>query len=221
MSEMADNDYYGELRESMVENQIKARGIKDERLLQAMREVPRHEFVSAPFPERAYDDTPLPIKEGQTISQPYMVAWMTDLLGLTGDETVLEIGTGSGYQAAILCKLAKFVYTVERHPALARTAAENLKKLGLSNFEVVVADGTRGLAEHAPYKGIIVTAGAPKVPRPLVSQLADGGRLVVPVGSASMQMLTVVEKKGKEIVRRREGSCVFVPLVGDHGWKRE
>lgn len=215
-----DRDVYGELREAMVTHQLVARGIKDPRVLEAIREVPRHLFVLPAYADRAYDDTPLAIKEGQTISQPYMVAWMTELLGLEGEEVVLEVGTGSGYQAAVLARLAKRVYSIERIASLAESASKRLKELGAANVEVVVGDGTRGLKEHAPYQGIIVTAGAPRVPPLLVEQLAEGGRLVIPIGSTAMQMLTVIEKKGGEAVASSEGSCVFVPLVGRDGWER-
>ena len=215
-----NRDVHMELREAMVAEQIEARGIEDERVLQAMREVPRHLFVLPAYSDRAYDDTPLAIKEGQTISQPYIVAWMSELLRLDGDETVLEIGTGSGYQTAVLARLAGFVYSIERIPELARTAVERLGKVGVTNVEVIVGDGTQGLPEHAPYKGIMVTAGAPDVPPLLVEQLAEGGRLVIPVGTTAMQMLTVIERKGGKILTRKEGSCVFVPLVGRNGWNR-
>jgi protein-L-isoaspartate(D-aspartate) O-methyltransferase len=212
-------DYYQELRDAMVEQQLKSRGISDTNVLEAMRRVPRHLFVPEPQRPRAYDDMPLPVGQGQTISQPYMVAWMTELLGLKGDEVVLEIGTGTGYQSAVLGMLAKQVYTMERIPSLAEAARKRLSEFGFKNIEVVLGDGTEGLPGYAPYEGIMVTAGAPKVPQVLVEQLADGGRLVIPVGTTSMQMLTVVEKRGDEIVAREQGSCVFVPLVGKHGWK--
>jgi len=209
------------LRREMVENQIKARGISDKRVLDAMLEIKRHKFVLPEYMNRAYDDTPLPISCGQTISQPYMVAWMTELLSLKGDEKVLEIGTGSGYQAAILSRLAKKVYTIERIEELANSARKVFEELGIENVEVFVGDGTCGLPEHSPFDGIIVTAGAPSVPQVLVEQLADGGRLVVPVGSSSIQTLTVVEKKHGRAFTREEGSCVFVPLIGKFGWKEE
>lgn len=220
MAEKREAGGYQDLRRAMVDEQIRARGIRDRRILKAMKEVPRHLFVPSQYRDRAYDDTPLPTAEGQTISQPYIVAWMTELLGLEGDEVVLEIGAGSGYQAAILCLLARFVYTVERIDKLASSARRRLEELGLTNFEVVIGDGTRGLPEHAPYKGIIVTAGAPRVPPLLIEQLADGGRLVIPVGSTTLQVLTKVEKSGDEVITREEGSCVFVPLVGKYGWER-
>ncbi len=203
----------------MVEQQLELRGISDTHVLEAMRRVPRHLFVPEPQRAHAYYDRPLPVGQGQTISQPYMVAWMTELLGLKGDEVVLEIGTGTGYQAAVLGILAKQVYTMERIPSLAEAARKRLARLGFKNIEVVVGDGTEGLPGHAPYQAIIVTAGAPQVPQVLLEQLTDGGRLVIPVGTTSMQMLTLVEKSGGEVAVREQGSCVFVPLVGKHGWR--
>jgi protein-L-isoaspartate(D-aspartate) O-methyltransferase len=220
MLEKKDSDYYQSLRDEMVEHQLKARGICEKRVLEAMRRVPRHLFVPPVRRDRAYDDTPLPLGEGQTISQPYMVAWMTELLGLEGDETILEVGTGSGYQAAILGVLAKKVYTIERLPMLADAARRLLAELSLDNVEVVVGDGSKGLEEHVPYDGILVTAGSPSVPQVLVEQLADGGRLVIPVGPASMQVLTVITRHGSEVETREMGSCVFVPLVGIYGWEK-
>jgi protein-L-isoaspartate(D-aspartate) O-methyltransferase len=211
-------DHYQGLRDAMVEQQLKSRGISDNRVLEAMRLIPRHLFVPPQQRDHAYEDRPLPAGEGQTISQPYMVAWMTELLGLNGDEAVLEIGTGTGYQAAVLGLLAKKVYTVERLPPLAQTAEERLARFGFKNIDVVVGDGTQGLQEHAPYQAIIVTAGAPRVPQVLLEQLDDGGKLVIPVGNTSMQMLTVVEKSGEQVTVSEQGSCVFVPLLGKHGW---
>jgi len=221
---MAENrtegtDYYQSLRDEMVEHQIKARGVHDPRVLEAMRRIPRHLFVPEPNKPRAYEDKPLPVGEGQTISQPYIVGWMTELLRLDGHETVLEIGTGTGYQAAVLGMLARKVYTMERLEPLAKSARRRLEKLGFKNIEVTVGDGSKGFPEHAPYHGIIVTAGSPQVPQALVEQLADGGRLVIPVGTSSMQMLTIVEKHGDTISSTEKGSCVFVPLVGKYGWR--
>jgi protein-L-isoaspartate(D-aspartate) O-methyltransferase len=219
MPDNRDSDYYQKLRDEMVEHQLRARGISDERVLEALRRVPRHLFVPAARRDRAYDDTPLPLGEGQTISQPYMVAWMTELLELEGREVVLEVGTGSGYQAAVLGVLAKKVYTIERIPQLADEARKILDQLGLDNIEIV-GDGSKGLKEHAPYDRILVTAGSPSVPQVLVEQLADGGRLIIPVGPASMQMLTVVTRHGSEIETHEVGGCVFVPLVGMYGWEQ-
>jgi protein-L-isoaspartate(D-aspartate) O-methyltransferase len=220
MPDNRDSDYYQKLRDEMVEHQLRARGISDERVLEALRRVPRHLFVPAARRDRAYDDTPLPLGEGQTISQPYMVAWMTELLELEGREVVLEVGTGSGYQAAVLGVLAKKVYTIERIPQLADEARKILDQLGLDNIEIVVGDGSKGLKEHAPYDRILVTAGSPSVPQVLVEQLGDGGRLIIPVGPASMQMLTVVTRHGSEIETHEVGGCVFVPLVGMYGWEQ-
>jgi protein-L-isoaspartate(D-aspartate) O-methyltransferase len=220
MEDKKEPDEYRDLRDEMVDRQIRARGVTDPRVLNAMEDIPRHIFVPEQYRGRSYDDTPLPTAEGQTISQPYIVAWMTEFLRLKGDEVVLEVGAGSGYQAAILCLLARFVYTIERISSLAASAYRKLEGLGLTNFEILFGDGTRGLPEHAPYQGIIVTAGAPRVPPPLTEQLADGGRLVIPVGSSTLQMLTVIEKNGDELTTTEEGSCVFVPLVGEHGWER-
>jgi protein-L-isoaspartate(D-aspartate) O-methyltransferase len=214
------DDHYRKMRDLMVEDQMRSRGISDEKVLEAMRRVPRHLFVPPVRRDRAYDDTPLPLSEGQTISQPYIVAWMTELLEIKGGETVLEVGTGSGYQAAVLGVIAKKVYTVERIASLARSARELLARLGIENVDVVEGDGSRGLEEHAPYDAILVAAGSPGVPEALTDQLAEGGRLVIPVGSSSMQMLMVITKKDGRIRSREVGSCVFVPLVGLYGWQR-
>ncbi len=204
----------------MVSRQLEPRSIRDPGVLRAFREVPRHLFIPEASPREAYGDHPVPIGKGQTISQPYIVALMSQALGLTGKEKVLEIGTGSGYQAAILALLAGLVCSVERIPRLAVQAGEVLKELGYTNVVIEVGDGTLGWPENAPYDGIIVTAASPDVPRPLLDQLAEGGRLVIPVGSRFSQNLAVLEKKGGEIVRRDVCGCVFVPLIGDHGWKR-
>ncbi len=204
----------------MVESQIAARGVKDSRVLEAVLRVPRHLFVPADIRDRAYDDSPLPIGEGQTISQPYMVAWMTELLEVTGDSRILEIGTGSGYQAAILCELGKEIFSIEKQAGLARVAEERLRSLGYHNIHIKVGDGTLGWPEEAPFDGIMVTAGSPSVPQPLLEQLAEGGRLVVPVGPSGIQMLNVIKRKGNEFQTSEEGTCVFVPLVGKFGWSR-
>ncbi|GAG00815.1 unnamed protein product, partial [marine sediment metagenome] len=185
------------LRDKMVKEQLITRGISDERVLGAFRTVSRHKFVPPDFQNNAYEDHPLPIGEDQTISQPYMVALMTQCLGLKGDEKILEIGTGSGYQAAILACLAKEVYSLERFEPLAIRAAAILKELGYQNVEVATGDGTLGWEAHAPYEGIIVTAAAPKIPDAYISQLKTGGRLVIPVGGSFSQILTVVEKRTK------------------------
>ncbi|HIP95704.1 MAG TPA: protein-L-isoaspartate(D-aspartate) O-methyltransferase [Anaerolineae bacterium] len=209
---------YDQARERMVRSQIEARGIRDPRVLAAMRQVPRHLFVPVHMRGAAYRDTPLPIGEGQTISQPYIVALMTEMLELTGEERVLEIGTGSGYQAAILGLLAREVYTVERLPDLARNAEEVLCQLGYTNVHVRVGDGTLGWPEHAPYEAIIVTAASPEIPSPLLDQLADGGRLVVPVGPRWTQTLVRVRREGDRFRKEYLTSVAFVPLVGEHGW---
>jgi protein-L-isoaspartate(D-aspartate) O-methyltransferase len=206
-------------RMRMVETQIAARGVKNQLVLNAMKKVPRHVFVPSESMEAAYSDRPLPIGYGQTISQPYMVAVMTEALGLEGSGKVLEVGTGSGYQAAILAEIASHVVTTERVPELAEAARSVIRELGYTNVEVIVADGSKGYIAEAPYDAIIVTAGAPEIPRSLVDQLADGGRLVVPVGNTYQQTLTRLTKRGsEEVVERLEG-CVFVPLIGEYGWK--
>jgi len=205
--------------ERMIQEQLVTRHIRGERLLQAFREVPRHLFVPQSMQDMAYADGPLPIGQRQTISQPYIVALMTQLLELTGEERVLEVGTGSGYQAAILAKLARKVFSVERIPELAERAAQVLMDLELSNVEVVVCDGSMGLPAHAPYDAIIVTAAAPRVPEPLQDQLAPGGRLVLPVGGRDGQMLERWRQTPKRFERENIAPVAFVPLVGDHGWE--
>jgi protein-L-isoaspartate(D-aspartate) O-methyltransferase len=205
----------------MVEHQLKARGIKDPLVLTAMARVPRHVFVPAEHAGSAYDDRPLPIGSGQTISQPYMVAVMTEALLLRGEERVLEIGTGSGYQTAVLAEVVPQVVTVERKQDLSARAAETLRGLGYVNIEFCVGDGSAGWPQRAPYDGILVTAGAPDVPEVLVAQLAPGGRLVIPVGNAFHQTLTRVTLKTEGRLTERLEGCVFVPLVGEYGWKEE
>lgn len=207
------------LREKMVREQIVARGVRDARLLEVMRETPRHLFVPPDLVREAYQDNPLPIGAGQTISQPYMVALMTELLVLRGGEKVLEIGTGSGYQAAILGRLARRVFSVEKQESLAPLARERLRSLGIDNVEVIVGDGSAGLPREAPFDAIIVTAGAPDIPQPLLEQLADGGRLVIPVGSSGLQTLILTTREGDDYRQEDKGGCVFVPLLGKHGWK--
>lgn len=212
---------YDVLRERMVTEQLIWRGISDPRVLEVFRKVLRHKFVPPTLQDIAYSDHPLPVGEGQTISQPYMVALMTEKLGLTGDEKVLEIGTGSGYQAAILLELAREVYSVERYKTLADKAEEILKELGYKNIKIKVGDGTIGWEEHAPYDGIIVTAGAPDIPKSLLSQLNENGRLVIPVGGRFSQVLTLVEKKKDRFTTQDICGCVFVPLIGKEGWRGE
>jgi protein-L-isoaspartate(D-aspartate) O-methyltransferase len=206
-------------RDRMVETQLIGRGIHDQRVLEAMRKVPRHVFVDEALQEQAYSDHPLPIADKQTISQPYIVALMTEKLELKGHEKVLEVGTGSGYQAAILAELAERVFSIERLPGLAYRANQALRKLGYSNIIVRVADGTLGWPDEAPFDGIIVTAGAPKVPQPLVDQLAMGGRLVLPVGDRMSQSLILVERVPEGIRKTDLGGVRFVDLVGKWGWE--
>ena len=205
-------------RMEMVEYLIKARGIKDPLVLEAMSKVPRHVFVPEAYASSAYDDRPLPIGSGQTISQPYMVAVMTEALKLLGEEKVLEVGTGSGYQTAILAEIADHVVTIERKADLSRVAAEALRELGYINVEFVVGDGSKGFVPRAPYDGILVTAGAPDIPGVVLEQLAEGGRLVIPVGNSLQQTLTRVTRKGKDYRTERLEACVFVPLIGEFGW---
>lgn len=201
-------------RIDMVEQQIRRRGVSDERVLEAMRTVPRERFVPDDQAGRAYDDTPLPIGFGQTISQPYIVAYMTEALGVSPDHTVLEIGTGSGYQAAVLGRLAREVYTIEIVPELARRAAEVVDALGYRNVHVRDGDGYAGWPEHAPFDRIMVTAAPDEIPQPLLDQLAPGGRLVVPVGAqGSTQWMTIVEKTDRGLVERRTIPVQFVPFT--------
>ena len=201
-------------RLAMVRNQLERRGIKDQRVLQAMREVPRHAFVPAEWRREAYGDHPVPIDERQTISQPYMVAVMIEHLRLQGDERVLEIGTGSGYQAAVLGRLAAEVYTLECFSSLATGARLALQRLGCHNVWVVEADGVGGFAERGPYDGIIVAAAAPFIPAPLRVQLADGGRLVIPVGGSEGQRLIIITRQADAFSEEKTVACRFVPLLG-------
>ncbi|MBI4598326.1 MAG: protein-L-isoaspartate(D-aspartate) O-methyltransferase [Candidatus Omnitrophica bacterium] len=205
-------------RSQMVDAQLRARGIHDARVLAAFRRVPRHDFVPPEAQAHAYEDHPLPIGAGQTISQPYIVALMTEALRIRGHERVLEIGAGSGYQTAILAELALDVFAVERLPELLATASQRLSALGYANVHLTTGNGSLGWPEHAPYDAIIVTAAAPDVPPPLVEQLEDGGRLVLPIGPAESQILTHIKKEGHRLVRRPLGSCIFVPLLGAYGW---
>ncbi len=205
-------------RDTMVECQIVARGIHDLRLLTAMREIPRHLFVPSPYDREAYDDNPLPIGSGQTISQPYIVALMTELLHPEATDTVLEIGAGSGYQAAILSRLVRQLITIERITSVADLARRNLKSIGIENVVVIEGDGSLGCPAHAPYDGIILTAATPDVPQPLIEQLADGGILVAPVGNRDVQDLITLHKKGGSVKRETHGGVRFVPLIGHYGW---
>lgn len=205
----------------MVDDQLRSRGISDERVLQAMSKVPRHRFIPQDRIGSAYADGPVPIGEGQTVSQPYIVGIMTQYLELKGEERVLEIGTGSAYQSAILMELVKKLYTIERIPELAERAKKKLLELGYHRFDIKVADGTKGWPEEAPFDGIIVTAGAPEVPVTLVNQLNDGGRLVIPVGSRFSQKLCKCVKTSGKCTKEEDIMCVFVPLIGEHGWKND
>lgn len=202
----------------MVEHQIAARGLDDQRVLSAMKEVPRHLFVPPPYDRSAYEDCPLPIGSGQTISQPYIVALMTELLTLQPTDSVLEIGTGCGYQAAILAALVQQVTTIERIPEVARLAKTNLAAVGSKNIEVIVGDGTLGYPQNAPYNGIIITAATPSVPRPLIEQFGEGGRLVAPVGGHDIQELIRIRKTRGAIDEDHHGGVRFVPLIGECGW---
>lgn len=197
----------------MVETQLRARGIRDERLLAAMARVPRHEFVDPRYRDQAYEDHPLPIGAGQTVSQPYIVALMLERLDLQPSSRVLEIGTGSGYLTALLAELAQQVYSIERHAQLARQAEETLSRLGVTNVAVLVGDGSKGLPEHSPYDAIIVSAAASQVPPALFEQLQEGGRMIIPVGPPEAQELQLVRKReGKALISVLEG-CRFVPLI--------
>lgn len=215
-------DYEWE-RWRMVESQIAARGVRDGRVLQAMRNVPRELFVPEEFADQAFADRPLPILEGQTISQPYVVAWMTEALLPQPGERMLEIGAGSGYAAAVLSRLVDEVYTIERHPTLARLAGRRLESLGFRNILVRLGDGTLGWPEFAPFDGIVVAAGGPEVPRPLLDQLAVGGRLVIPVGPTldSQSLVRVTRLPGGRFRDEDLGGVRFVPLVGAAGWPEE
>ena len=210
----AEPDEYARRRMNMVDNQIRARGIRDPRVLEVMRKVPRHEFVPADQAANAYDDNPLPIGLGQTISQPYIVAYMTEQLQVTPQSKVLEIGTGSGYQAAVLGELAKEVYTIEIVADLARRSKETLDRLGYKNIHVRAGDGYRGWPEQAPFDRIIVTAAPDHVPQPLVDQLAVGGRLIIPVGDYYQQML-ILTKTPRGVVEEKTIDVVFVPMTGE------
>ncbi|HOJ38919.1 MAG TPA: protein-L-isoaspartate(D-aspartate) O-methyltransferase [bacterium] len=210
-------DRFSQEREAMVQEQLITRGIHDGRVLEAFRKVKRELFVPENMVGSAYDDSPLPIGEGQTISQPYMVALMTEALGLKGGEKVLEIGTGSGYQTAILCELARDVYSVERLPTLAERARKILEECGY-RVHLKVGDGSLGWPEFAPYEAIVVTAGGPKIPESLLRQLKDGGRLVMPVGDRFIQELLVVTRSGQRLEKQSLGGCKFVPLKGKEGW---
>lgn len=210
---------FEELRLRMVEEQLRGRGIADERVLAAFARVPRHIFVPSEFAREAYADHPIPIGQGQTISQPYIVALMVSSLVLQGHERVLEVGTGSGYQAAILSLLALEVFSVERLPALLALAGQRLAALGCGNVHLIPGNGSLGWPERAPYDAVVVSAGAPEVPAPLIAQLSEGGRLVLPVGPQEAQTLVCIRKQGGVLNRRDIAGCMFVPLLGRHGWR--
>jgi protein-L-isoaspartate(D-aspartate) O-methyltransferase len=216
---MAHIPDYRLARERMVKTQLVPRGIKNPRVLKVMGKIPRNLFIEEALSGEAYNDHPLPIGHKQTISQPYIVALMTEALELTGDEKVLEIGTGSGYQTAILADLSGKVFTVERIRDLMVKARNILADLGYNNIMFKAFDGTLGWKEYEPYDAIMVTAGAPKIPEPLLDQLADGGRLIIPVGNRFSQELIKVTKKNGNIIQKNFGGCRFVDLVGVHGWK--
>ena len=212
---------YDRKREEMVRSQIEARGVRDPRVLSAFRAVPRHLFVSEALREQAYGDYPLPIGEQQTISQPYIVAEMTQALELGRDDRVLEIGTGSGYQAAILAQIVYRVYTVERKRALYMQTRNLFDKLNYHNIVTKYADGTKGWQEESPFDAIVVTAGAPELPEVLIAQLGEGGRLVVPVGNQHTQELIKICREKGDVQQTNLGGCRFVKLVGEHGWKEQ
>jgi protein-L-isoaspartate(D-aspartate) O-methyltransferase len=219
MAAEIQTDPFAAPRRSMVESQLRARGIRDERVLTAMFHVPRHEFVSGEYRDQVYEDHPIPIGQGQTLSQPYIVAIMLEALALDPSHAVLEVGTGSGYQTALLCELTRKVYSMERHAALAHTAQATLARLGYTNVEVSLGDGSHGLPDRAPFDAIVVSAAAPQIPPPLFEQLREGGRMVIPVGPAHAQELQLVRKQaGQPVVTNLEG-CRFVPLIGSEGYR--
>ncbi len=213
-------DRFMRSRRRMIEKQIIQRGITDKRIIDAISRIPRHLFVEEALQSQAYSDFPLPIGEGQTISQPYIVALMTDAMELKGDESVLEIGTGSGYQAAVLSLLAERVFSVERVSKLASRARKLFDEMGLSNILIKIGDGSLGWPEHSPFDAILVAAASPDIPKALIEQIVIGGRLVIPVGSAfSQELLKIVKKDDKTFVKTKLGQCRFVKLIGEHAWK--
>lgn len=217
---MLEAQEYAPQRAEMIEKQLRRRGIRDSAVLSAMLAVPRHEFVPEELRARAYDDVPLPIGSGQTISQPYIVAAMTAALRPQPTDRVLEVGTGCGYQSAVLSLLAKEVFTIEVRPELASAAAKKLAQLGYSNVHVHCGDGTFGLLEFAPFDAILVAAAAPSIPEPLLAQLAEGGRMIVPVGDADNQELQLLEKHAGAFSTKMMEGCRFVPLVGHYAWQK-
>lgn len=216
-----DSRKYQKIRETMVKNQIEARGITDQKVLAAMRKIPRHLFVSEAMMEQSYMDNPLPIGEQQTISQPYIVALMTQALALDKNDRVLEIGTGSGYQAAILAEIAYRVYTIEKIRTLHINARRLFDQFKYTNIVTRYSDGTKGWKEESPFNAIIVTAGAPEIPKPLVDQLDIGGRMVIPVGDMFIQVLVKIVRDEQGIHQTNLGGCRFVKLKGEHGWQEE
>jgi protein-L-isoaspartate(D-aspartate) O-methyltransferase len=218
MGEIADRDPYASARLTMVDEQLRRRGIRDERLLSAMERVPRHEFIPQDSWDAAYRDYPVPIGQGQTISQPYIVAAMVHWLDLQPTDRVLEVGTGTGYQASILAVLAAEVVTIERQPELAEEAARNFDRLGYKNIRIAVGDGTLGVPEFAPYDAIIVAAAAPSIPPALLEQLAEGGRLVLPVGSRDSQVIQLLHKQQGQVTTSNLEGARFVPLLGEKGF---
>lgn len=219
LSASSHPDPLAQQRARMVEEQLRSRGVRDPRVLAAMGKVPREQFVAGEDFRDAYGDHPLPIGAGQTVSQPYIVAAMVEALDLRPQDRVLEVGTGTGYEAAILGELAAEVWTIERHEELASKAREILTRLGYTNVHVIQGDGSLGLPEQAPFDKILVAAAAPRIPESLVAQLVDGGRLVVPVGNRYEQQVQMVRKMGNEIVVTTHDLCRFVPLVGAEGWQ--
>lgn len=208
-------------RDRMVREQLIGRGIKDAQVLRAMQKVPRHLFIEEAFSGRAYGDYPLPIGEKQTISQPYMVGFMIEALRVTKDDRVLEIGTGSGYQTAVLAEICQKVFSIERLKSLAQKAQQVLEHLRYHNVQIKVDDGTRGWAEKAPFDGIIISAAAPQVPALLCEQLGEGGRLVIPVGTEQEQILYILTKKDGKVYEEKHCKCAFVKLIGEYGWPEE
>lgn len=219
MARPVDTEFRG-ARQRLVET-LQAKGIRDLAVLRAFEMTPRHQFVPTGLRHRAYEDAPLPIGNGQTISQPWVHARYLELLHLTGRERVLEIGTGSGYQTVLLAHLTAQVFSIERIPALLQQARENIQRAGVNNVSLLLGDGTIGWREYAPYDAILVGAGSPTIPQPLLDQLAEGGRLLIPVGDREEQKLIVAERKGGQITQRDEVPMRFVPLIGHHGWDDE
>ncbi len=216
---MTQTIFFESERREMIEHQLRRRGVHDSRVLDAMFQVPRHEFVAPALVSRAYEDRPLPIGASETISQPYIVAVMTEAVGVQPGDKALEVGAGSGYQAAILAHLGAQVYALERNRHLAETARQRLARLGYEGVEVICGDGTEGYTPAAPFQVIMVTAGSPpQIPQPLLAQLADGGRLVIPMGGRDYQELNLIFKHGDQIARRTIDPCQFVPLIGKYGW---